>query len=166
MLTLKTRDRVVRNGLFKEMTLRLTSGAYRLNSQEKNATDREMAHAQAPKEEKTCSDTGGNRKLGASCGGTAWQDSAERRVGLGCAGSSRPWWNLVFILSASEEQRWDDTRSKNLLGDLRKVLCEMGVRVKIKLLKRLQKKLCCLPPPLVIKNKNNTKYIIETLFVF
>lgn len=44
MLTPKTRDRVVRNGLFKEMTFRLTSeaklGANRLNSQEKNAADR------------------------------------------------------------------------------------------------------------------------------
>lgn len=48
MLTLKTRDRVVRNGLFKEMTLRLTSGAYRLNSQEKNATDREGGTCTGP----------------------------------------------------------------------------------------------------------------------
>lgn len=63
---------------------------------------------------------------------------------------------FVFYLSAIERKRLDDTRSKNLPGDLRKVLCEMRVRVKLRLLKRLQKKLCCLSPPLVIKNINNT----------
>ena len=71
-----------------------------------------------------------DKKAGCGCRGRAWEDNAGRRERLGCAGPGRQWWSLGFMLSATKGERWDDTCVLNLFGDLWKVLCEMGARVK------------------------------------